>query len=484
MMRFNSIHTRLTAVALIFIAGTSIIMGVIGIRLTSLFLDKRYHDNFKILTEYFVKNAELGMVLRDSNMLNELAVNMLEVDDISRVKIYDTKEILMADAQKKETSDDHAMVKRTIKAMRFNNNNDMLLPESNLNWTVTGRAEVTYSLANIQAIKQRIAYLYLFFAAIFSLFPVLWFYFVAKSISAPLTRLLEVCRVVSTGNLEIRADTSDSLKEVRTLGVTFNEMLNAIRQQKEKAEKAHAKMLKQNALAEVGKFSMMVAHEIKNPLAVIKGSLDIIKNPNTAPKTRGTMLRYVEEDVARINRLVEEFLEFSRPAPPHFVQIDMNHLVRDLMEKFKVMTTNCQFKLSIETTPAMTLCDPNLMERALLNVVKNAVQFIKTEPCIEIITMSGVDQWKVCIKDNGKGISKDKLEDIFKPFYTTRARGTGLGLAITRDIIAGHGGTISAGNRREQGACFEITLPLTDTFKPAYLRGVRLALSSDLSIRT
>ncbi len=461
MIHFNSIHTRLTAVALIFIAGTAITMGVIGIKLTNPFLDKRYHDNFKVLTEYFVKNAELGMVLRDSDMLNDLAVNMLEIEDISRVRIYDTTETLMADARKKGSSGEHAMIKKTIKEIRFNKNNDMLLSESNLNWTVSGRAEVTYSLEHLQAVKQRIAHRYLFFAAIFSLFPVLWFYFVAKSISAPLTRLLDVCRVVSTGNLEIRADTSDTLKEVRTLGFTFNEMLDAIRQQREKAEKAHAEMLKQNALAEVGKFSMMVAHEIKNPLAVIKGSLDIIKKPGTSPQIRGTMLRYVDEDVGRINRLVEEFLEFSRPAPPNLVQMDINNLVRNLMEKFKIMTKNCQFKLSIETTPAMTLCDPHLMERALLNIVKNAIQFVKATPCIEIITMAELDQWKVCIKDNGKGISKDQIEHIFEPFYTTRARGTGLGLAITRDIIASHGGTINAGNRRGQGAWFEITLPFT-----------------------
>ena len=472
MKHFNSIHTRLTAVALIFIAGTSITMGIIGIRLTSLFLDKRYHDNFKVLTEYFVKNAELGMVLRDSDMLNELALNMLDINDISSVRIYDTTKTLMAEAQKKTPPGEQAIIKKPIKEIRFNKNNNVLLSEFNVNWTVSGSAEVTYSLANLKTIKQKIAHRYLFFAAFFSLLPVLWFYFVAKSISAPLIRLLEVCRMVSTGNLEIRADTSDSLKEVKTLGVTFNEMLDAIKRQKEKAEKAHTEMLKQNALAEVGKFSMMVAHEIKNPLAVIKGSLDIIKNPNTDPKTRGKMLVYVNEDVARINRLVEEFLEFSRPTPLHFVRIDMNHLVHNLMEKFNAMTSHCQFKLSIETTQAMTLCDHHLMERALLNIVKNAVQFATVKPYIEIITTSGLDQWRVTIKDNGKGISSDQTELIFNPFYTTRARGTGLGLAITKDIIASHGGTIRAGNRKEQGAWFEITIPLTDISKPTYLKGI------------
>jgi len=237
-------------------------------------------------------------------------------------------------------------------------------------------------------------------------------------------------------------------------------MLLAIKRHQKELDEAYRNISKQHALAEVGKFSMMVAHEIKNPLAIMKGSLDILKKENLPEETKNTMFDYLYEEIGRINKLVEDFLLFSRPGEPVFAESEMNQIVKDMVTKMGIVREGNmpQIEMHIEVKECVLLCDPHLMERAILNILRNAVEVSGPDDIVEMGTVSNDDHWILWVKDNGPGISSADLTHVFEPFFTTKAKGTGLGLAMTRSIVEAHGGQLSVRNRSSGGASFEIRL--------------------------
>jgi signal transduction histidine kinase len=287
------------------------------------------------------------------------------------------------------------------------------------------------------------------------------FYFLSLSIVAPVTRLAGIARLVAKGDLKLRAQ-SDSLPETRELGQAFNAMLDSIETSQNALKRANEEIVRQKTLAELGKFSLMVAHEVKNPLSIIKSSLDLLKKEFPSSKDH-VSTAYIEDEIQRLNQLIEDFLLFARPAVPAFREVDLNAMLHDMIVRFEVQLngTPVEVETHIPETPCLADADPDLLTRAIGNLLKNAVEANENQGMILVQATQGQTHWAIEIEDQGPGIVPESLEVIFEPFFTTRSKGTGLGLAFASQVVFAHGGQIKGENRpNNSGARFTIELPL------------------------
>lgn len=466
MMKFDSIQTKLTGIAILFIIGTSVTMGGVGIRLTMGFLKQRFHENYVVLSEYLAKNAELGVLLEDTDMLGKLADNMIEQADVVKVSIKNRSGSELARAEKKYSQGSFVKIKTPIRQIQAEES-EMFLYGADAQQEILGNVELFYSATGLRSLIKKLAVIFILISVVLSLFPVTWYWVMARSITAPLTDLLDVSKKVSRGDMDVRARGGE-LRETRTLANVFNEMLDSIKTQQQEMAKVHVEMAKQKSLAEIGQFSTMVAHELKNPIAIIKGSLDILKKPEIDEETRQTMVLYLDEEVQRLTRLVDEFLLFAKPKTLNYSRFSMNGFMTDLVKKQCFANSENDISLVLDPEDSEIQGDIYLLERAVTNILKNAQDNSdKDAGGIEVSGHNNSSHYTIRIKDRGKGIKAEILDDIFNPFFTTRAKGTGLGLAIVRDIIRSHGGDVHAWNRKSGGACFEIKIKQKKMMKDA-----------------
>ncbi len=461
MIRFDSIQSRLTLVALAMIIGSSLAAGFAGFRLTDKFLSRGFHESFKLLAANMAVNAELGVMIDDHTMLERLAHTMLSQEYVKTATIFDADGKVLARAGGERSDLDQeklADIKAPIHSLQLRNEG-LILGDSGQDETV-GQIELQYSLSSLEHLKKTIALQFFLISMTLVIIAALIYWFMARLISTPLKNLVDVSRQVSQGNMDIRAQ-GGKFHETRVLASTFNEMLTALGQQRRELRQMYEEMNRQQTLAEVGKFSLMMAHEVKNPLAIIRGSLDLLKKGGHDEKTKATLYLYLDEEIQRINRLMEDFLLFARPKAPSLAPVEMGKLVRNLAKRMELAGQNRQIKIEtrITTEPCMVSCDIQLLERAMGNLVRNAMEVSRESQPIIISSGMEEDRWYFGIEDSGPGINPENLAKIFTPFFTTKAKGTGLGLAITKDIIQAHGGKIGATNRKNGGAVFSFWIP-------------------------
>ncbi len=454
-----SIQGRLTAVAFFFIIGTAITLGVAGYRFTIEFESKRYRDHFALLASYLASNAELGVLLENQQILARLSENMLKVHDVQQVEIVDNRgRTLISRIQEKPLAEQTQVIAPVV--AKNLTAEDAPFLATNGESEKLGEVRLSYSQTGLIQLKKTLALRFLLLSPLLAIVPAIMYWRLSRAIRAPLKAVLYLASEVGQGNMNVRAETG-GLYEVSTMASALNEMLDALQLQRKQLKDAHAAMAHQQVLAEVGKFSMIVAHEIKNPLAVIKGSMGILRKPETVdPMIKAQLMDYVDDEVVHVNTLVEDFLLFARPRSPVLNEIMVLDLLANLVERLRLFDPRV---LVLVEVPDVSMekkieCDIALLERALFNVVRNAleasygkVQVIidGTEPTLDFV-----------VRDEGPGFNPDDIAKVFEPFFSTKAKGTGLGLAIVKEVITAHDGNISAVNHPSAGAQIEINIPL------------------------
>lgn len=455
----RSIQGRLTAIAFFFIIATAVTMGMVGYRFTVNYEIERFHAHFSILANSLAGNAELGVVLGNRDILSTLIASVLTVPDIQTVEITDQAGHSLIRQSRPDQVPAVRSVVAPVIAETLTADNALFLdrqPTGN----VLGQVHLAYALTSLDQLKQDLALRYLLISLLLCVVPVIMYWRLARTISAPLQGLVEVAGRVSRGDIDVRAGGSP-LVETATLAGAINDMLDALQQQRRQIREANDAMARQQVLAEVGKFSMIVAHEIKNPLTVIKGSLSLLRKPEPiAPEVKSQLVGYIDDEIVRINTLVEDFLLFARPRKPAFTELLVMDFIANLSQRLRLFSDRVGVVSDVgaDLLETSIRCDIALLERALFNVVRNALEL--SEGRVQVF-FEGRDGQLVCVvKDEGPGFAEDALEKIFEPFHSTRARGTGLGLAIAREVMTAHHGTITARNRNHGGARVELRLPV------------------------
>ncbi len=218
-------------------------------------------------------------------------------------------------------------------------------------------------------------------------------------------------------------------------------------------------------LAAVGQLAAGIAHEIRNPLASMSGSIQLLQsNVKTVTADEGKLFKIILKEIDRLNNLITEFLDFVRPNVRIEDPIPINTLLKEVGESVKLNERlNREVKVTYNLRAEKLIYgNHDKLKQALLNLLINAYQAMNDTLHPEIIVESydTEDQRVVAlIQDNGSGISKDNMRRLFQPFHTTKANGTGLGLAITRKIVESHGGEIKVESEMGRGTRFAVIFP-------------------------
>lgn len=219
-------------------------------------------------------------------------------------------------------------------------------------------------------------------------------------------------------------------------------------------ERTEARAEQERRLKALGEMSAVLAHEIRNPLASLKGNAQLLLaqlKPETMPHRKAER---VVKEAERIQTLTSALLEFVRSGTIESERVDPVELVKRSAENL-----GAPIELDASNAPTTWPLDRLRMQQVFSNLFDNALQASKPGDLISVRIFAERDQLNVTIRDRGEGIPKGQEERIFEPFHTTRTQGVGLGLAVAQRIVELHGGKISAANHPKGGAIFTISIP-------------------------
>ncbi len=257
----------------------------------------------------------------------------------------------------------------------------------------------------------------------------------------------------------------------------YRELAERLAETNRRLERAQEEARRSERLAALGQLSAGLAHEIRNPLGVIKGSAEMLTQKLQASDELSRELAgYISTEVNRLGALVTEFLDFARPlhAQPHPANLValLDRVIHVVASRFTESNITVERRYPKEM-PLVPL-DESLCEQAFLNLVQNAYEAMRDSGNagvfraeIQLAVRHGRDGVELCLSDTGPGVPKDLREEIFNPFVTTKKTGVGLGLSIVSKIIDGHHGSIRVESAPGGGAVFAIFFPLAESFSPS-----------------
>jgi signal transduction histidine kinase len=220
-------------------------------------------------------------------------------------------------------------------------------------------------------------------------------------------------------------------------------------------------------MATVGRLSLRIAHEVRNPISAIELNAemleDIVRERNdVAMKEAAALVAAIRDQVTALDALTEEYLAFARFPRPHFEEESVNHLVQELADFVRPVATRQGLTLRADVDPNVPMMeiDRGLLRQAVLNLVKNGLESLSSGGELTIGSRFDGDAVEIVVSDTGAGIPIDVGPRLFEQFFTTKPQGTGLGLSITRQIAEEHGGEVRWANRADCGATFTIRLPI------------------------
>ncbi|MCF8086101.1 MAG: PAS domain S-box protein [Desulfohalobiaceae bacterium] len=226
-----------------------------------------------------------------------------------------------------------------------------------------------------------------------------------------------------------------------------------------------ARLREQEKLAAIGHLASGVAHEIRNPLSSIKGYAVYFRSRFPEGSSEEQAAQTLIREVDRLNHVVTELLEFSRPASIQPRPTQLGDLIRRSLELIEqdLVKKDIQTRLHPGPEDLRVSLDPDRFGQVFLNLFLNAVQAMSPKGVLEVeVLAEGEHEARIEVRDSGPGIPEENLNTVFNPYFTSKGSGTGLGLAIARKIVEAHGGAIHAENRPEGGAVFILSLPLKE----------------------
>ena len=282
-------------------------------------------------------------------------------------------------------------------------------------------------------------------------------YLVARTVTRPLRALTGTMReIATTGQLDRalpplgRWDDED----VRLVASTFGQLTGALDRFR------HEASLRER-LSSLGQLSTVVAHEIRNPLMIIKSA---VRHLRRSPQPEvAEVAASIDEEVARLNRVVTDVLDFARPISFELAPADVDQICREAAGAVQASADAVPVQVESDERPALMVTDHERLRAVLVNVISNAQHAVQASmpahaPIVVKLSRSGPDRREISVTDRGPGIAPADLPRVFEPFFTTRRGGSGLGLAIARKIIEGMGGEISVASRLGEGTTVRIVL--------------------------
>ncbi len=285
----------------------------------------------------------------------------------------------------------------------------------------------------------------------------LWF---AARVTRPVVSLAEAARRVAAGDLsaKVEVESSDELGE---LAASFNRMTEDLLQQKDRT-------LQAERVAAWRELARRLAHELKNPLFPLQVTVEnLMRAKQKSPEMFEEVFREgtatLLAEINNLKTIIGRFSEFSKMPQPQRRPTQVNEVVRSVLRVFDAQLQQKKNRISVRTELAEALpeisADPDLLHRALQNLVLNAIDAMPQGGELAVRTQSLGDRIELSVSDTGCGLTQEECGRLFTPYYTTKQHGTGLGLAIVQSVVSDHGGKISVESTKEKGTTFRIELP-------------------------
>jgi signal transduction histidine kinase len=293
-------------------------------------------------------------------------------------------------------------------------------------------------------------------AAVFS-------YSLARSVTRPLATIAAHMRdAATTGDLSRKVALAASAwtdEDALLVASTYDALTESV-------ATAQRDAAQRERLSALGRLSTVIAHEIRNPLMIIKGALRQLQRPGAAAEDARDAAADINGEVDRLNRVVNEVLDFARPIRFSCAPTDVNDVCRSARDAVTAEAPAPPIVLDLDPAAGLLTTDAERVRTVLVNLLSNARAAVEGrsadgEPLIVLSSRRHGRGVRIAVTDRGVGIPADDIGRVFDPYFTTRRTGTGLGLAIAKNVVDGLGGTIAV--RSRAGAGTEFTVDLTDT---------------------
>lgn len=282
-------------------------------------------------------------------------------------------------------------------------------------------------------------------------------------IQRPVKEMQEKMARLREGDMSVTVNFAHQQDDIGDLGRNFNETVRQLRESREEIQRLYStQMSRAEHLATLGELAAGLAHEIRNPLAGIAGVIDIIGRdlPESSPGRQ--VLQEVKQEVLHIKNILSDLLDYARPKQPIFQEADLRVTAERAfsLARQQALSRPIQMNLIMDERLPPVEHDPAQIQQVLLNLLLNAIQALDGAGEVRVELASEPGFAVVRVRDTGRGIPPQAIENIFRPFFTTKGGGTGLGLSLAKRIVEGHGGMIEVASTPGQGTEFTIRLPL------------------------
>jgi PAS domain S-box-containing protein len=228
-------------------------------------------------------------------------------------------------------------------------------------------------------------------------------------------------------------------------------------------KEAEERLAQQAALARVGQMAAVVAHEVRNPLAGIKGAMQVLMSRRSAGDSELPVMRDIVARIDALSELINDLMVFARPRPPRLSVVELHAILADAITIVRRDPAAHGIDIAVQGDDVSVTADGELVRATVLNLLLNAAQAMAGRGRILVTTMRQNGLAVIQVSDTGPGIASDIREQIFEPFFTTKARGGGLGLPIARRTAELHGGTLTLECPPEGGTVVTMSLPIRPT---------------------
>jgi signal transduction histidine kinase len=284
-----------------------------------------------------------------------------------------------------------------------------------------------------------------------------------KLINRPISQLKDKMKKVQGGDLNIRIS-SLKMDEIGSLGESFNIMVKKLNEANHKIEKLFNKQMeKAEHLASIGELAAGLAHEIRNPIAGMKGALEIINQKTDISDPKKEIFTEMLLQIEKINNVIQDLLSYAKPKEMSVSLINPNECIQNAIKLARPQMNNKEIHFHFKGSENINHAhiDSDKIQEVMLNLMLNSISAIEKKGNISIeLRKRNKQELEIKLSDDGAGIKKEHLPQIFNPFFTTKSRGTGLGLSICKKIIDAHNGSIDVKSEERKGTLFTIQLPV------------------------
>lgn len=284
-----------------------------------------------------------------------------------------------------------------------------------------------------------------------------------KLINRPISQLKDRMRRVQEGDLDIQFSHLKN-DEIGSLAKNFNRMVTDLKKANQKIEELFSKQMeKAEHLASIGELAAGLAHEIKNPIAGMKGALEIINQKTDSSDPNKEIFTEMLLQIEKINNVIHDLLSYAKPKEISMNLVDPNEAINNAIKlaRTQVIDKEIDIRFKSLTNGTLALIDADKIQEVMLNLMVNSISAINYKGRISIeLHEKNQKELEILFSDDGMGIKKEHLPQIFNPFFTTKNQGTGLGLSICKKIIEAHNGSIEVESKAKEGTTFSIRLPV------------------------